>query len=260
MRVSDQAEPESESGVRQILLSRIRVVRDTMQELSLISARTKFHNDVLSRPWHVSAEKQQELRQRVLGEHDRDRDRAKRHKLHEQRRTARERDEQRRIETEYAVEEREREKEAERVRRAVLDTNGARNVNCKGAGTTGRVHTHQDEDNLPDTGMDIDSTTFFHPPTHAPRQPPSRIQVTADPPRKPTSQSRPHHKKHKQKNKSTRATLQNSKPDNTDRSRANGPSASIHMRSDEQKKTNDESFGIDDEEKSALLRVAFGLV
>lgn len=62
--------------IRQINLTRLRVVPSTNAEILLIDARTKFHASVLSKPWILSSSQVQKLRRKALGEVERVRKRS----------------------------------------------------------------------------------------------------------------------------------------------------------------------------------------
>lgn len=260
-KISDEI--ETKSGVRQITLSRLKIVRDTMQETSLVNARTKFHKDILSKPWQISPESQQQLHQRVLGEHDRNRDRVRRHKRHEEREAARERDDQKLILSEYAAEEKDRQEEAERVRRAVLETISTTNMKS-------RLIENNIEDQ--DNSHDVESTTFFvdtkvrqdaatdslliNDPNHPTRLHPALPQARRKKPKRRKMDPDAETVSNQQlPNRNGHSMVEQDQSPNH-----NASKGGLHEESRKtEKREGMESFAIDDEEKSALLCLAFGM-
>ena len=94
--------------VRQISLERIIVVLDTNAEVQFWDQRTKLMVDVLSKPWNLSKEKQDRLKQEADGEADVESGRGTRSKEKRAKRLERERRHAKQIEKQYARDEVER--------------------------------------------------------------------------------------------------------------------------------------------------------
>lgn len=109
---------QKEEPTRQISLQRLTKIQDTNQEISLISARTQFYTSVLSQPWHLSRQEQQNLHKEALGEIEHDKKRTKRTARKKQKLLEMEQAVAKRIQDEYEEEERARESDAEAARQA----------------------------------------------------------------------------------------------------------------------------------------------
>ena len=110
-----------EAATRQITLARLVVVHDTNQELALIAARNKLHQDVLTKPWQLTKKEQQVRYRKAAGDVEKKRTHAK--KLVEKRKQAHEEEhkDEEAIAAEYEMEERLREEEAAKARKAGED-------------------------------------------------------------------------------------------------------------------------------------------
>lgn len=64
-------------GVRQIELKRVRVVRDTTEEVQAWADRSAFRNDVLGKPWALSKDELKKLEREIRKEERRTREKAK---------------------------------------------------------------------------------------------------------------------------------------------------------------------------------------
>ena len=110
-----------EAATRQITLARLVVVHDTNQELALIAARNKLHQDVLTKPWQLTKKEQQKLYRKAAGDVEKKKTHAK--KLVEKRKQAHEEEhkDEEAIAAEYEMEEKSREDEAAKARQAGED-------------------------------------------------------------------------------------------------------------------------------------------
>jgi hypothetical protein len=100
-------------GIRQVLLERVSVVRDTTEEIKIWEENTRFLVDVLSKPWHLQPE---ELKTHLAeAEDDKGKDRVIEQRKRERERSVMKREERHyvKIQKQWEREEAERWKDAE---------------------------------------------------------------------------------------------------------------------------------------------------